>query len=114
MTELAAPQPSARDRVRALEIAAAAVGRAFVAAGALTLLHHRAAPVAAERTKPTAVAQTKPRHHDPAATARRSSVPKVATRFPRSTDAVVSRLAAAGLDRGLFTPSPGGAPATAA
>jgi soluble lytic murein transglycosylase-like protein len=109
MTELVLPQPPARDRLRALQIAATAIGGALVAAGVLGLEHHRPVPVAVPHAHARRVARARPRQREPRATAVRP-----APAVPQAGDALLSRLAAAGLDRGLFTNSPGGALATAA
>jgi uncharacterized protein YcbK (DUF882 family) len=105
LTEIVARLPRPRGSLRALQLLVLAAGAALVAAGVVAL-----------RPGPQAVVHV---HVRPAAAPARTEPPRhVAAPAPRPADprlaAALADDAAHGLDRGLFTASPGGIVATAA
>jgi soluble lytic murein transglycosylase-like protein len=115
MTEIVVSSPPARDRLRAFQLAGLAVGSALVAAG-LVFLHARPAPDVAAHARaaaaPAAHAHARPAHERASHARPVHELPARAQRAEPYTP--VAREAALGLDRGLFTSTPGGAFATAA
>src|SRR6266516_2385112 len=113
MTELAAPSPQPRERLRALQIAGIAAGPALIVAGVLTLgrVERLTAPAHVQHE---VAAAAHPLHHEPLATAQKQFLRPVARVARVDPYARAGSYAAVGLSRGLFTRSPGGALATAA
>ena len=108
MTEIVARLPRPRGAQRVLQLLAGAAGLGLVAAGLLVLRPHPAArqPVARPAALPVLVRRA------PQLSVPRVRTPSAAPDARRSTR--LARVAARGLDRGLFTSSPGGIVATAA
>jgi Family of unknown function (DUF5715) len=118
LTEIAVTPPPARTRLRALQIAAIAIGSALVAAGLMALRPVRTTVLTTTRIQTARVHVQPHRHTAPPARVPRPTPPRVAA-APRiswsaASEAALARAASVGLDRGLFTRSPSGALATAA
>jgi hypothetical protein len=121
MVDYAAGHPprAGLERLRALQLAAVAVGPALIVAGLFALRHQQVtAPTAGSKPEPRAYAAPKP--HEPlSATKRLTRVrpkpPSVRVeRAPAGREHALAERASRGLARGLFTLSPGGAVETAA
>jgi hypothetical protein len=122
MVEYAAGHPPRADwdRLRALQLAAVAVGSALIVAGLFALRQHQhiAAPTVGSKSEPRAYAYPKP--HEPHAATKRPARAKPkppsvrAERSPAGRERALAERASLGLARGLFTLSPGGAVQTAA
>jgi hypothetical protein len=103
MTEIAARLPRPRGSSLRLVLLTVALGLGLVVAGAVALRPDRAVPVAAV-----------PVQHARPSTARPKPVRAVAVPVSPPVSESLATAAALGLDRGLFTSSPGGVVATAA
>ena len=102
MTEFAAPLPPARDRLSALQLAGIATGAGLIAAGALTLARPHVQTVAVAPARPVET-HTRPKHHEPHATAQLPAPSAAALAAEARVDAAAARLAASGFARDLFT-----------
>jgi len=102
MTEFAAPSPPARDRLSALQLAGIAAGAGLIAAGALTLARPHFQPVAVAPARPVET-HTRPKHHEPHATAQLPAPSAATLAVEAHVDAAAARLAAGGFARDLFT-----------
>lgn len=115
MAEIAAPLPRERASSRLLRLLVLAAASAAVAA-ALLLLVQRPKPAEPAAAVSGPQAHAHPRHHEPLELTRlpRDAAAVRAAGQQAAFEARLGRLAGRGLDRGIFTSSPGGVVATAA
>jgi soluble lytic murein transglycosylase-like protein len=106
MTELVARLPRSRGQFRVLQALVAAAGLALVVAGVVGLR-----PQPSQQSRPAVEAAAAKRGADAQATVAAAATARAEE---ARLDVTLSEAAARGLDRGLFTSSPGGVVATAA